>query len=328
MGKGSGGARLAAMPRRVEAVTASQPGRLGKYELGERIASGGMAEVYLARLPQRGNRMVALKVMHEHLCNDEAHIAMFQDEAALLAKLAHPSTVQLYESGVDDGRYFMAMELLIGDSLLRVWQAFHDHGAKIPYVVTAWIGARVAEGLHHAHELRDKGGWLQNVVHRDVNPSNIQITFDGRVKILDFGLAKSDSKASQTAVGIVKGKLGYISPEQIDGQPPDRRADIFAWGTSLWELTVDRRLFRVDGDIETIRAIQKCEVPDPRALVADYPAPLWTVIRQALARDPRQRYQTALEMSHDLDACARQLGPPVTASTISKLMGQVCAWAG
>lgn len=304
------------------------PKRIGKYELGERIAAGGMAEVYLARLPQGGNRMVALKVLHDNLSRDPAHITMFQDEARLLAKLYHPSTVQLYEAGEHQGRHFMAMELLIGDSLLRVWHSFHEHGVKIPYPVACFIGAKVAEGLHHAHELRDARGWPENVVHRDVNPSNIQITFDGRIKILDFGLAKSESKASQTATGIVKGKLGYLSPEQVDGQPPDRRADIFALGTTLWEISVDRRLFREDSDVGTIRRIQRCEVPDPRTLVPDYPTPLWTVLRSALARDPRQRYQTAEQMARDLYACARQLGPEVTGQTISRMMGQVCAWAG
>jgi len=301
--------------------------RIGKYELGERIARGGMADVYLARLPLGGNRMVALKVLREDFSDDPTYVAMFIDEAKLLAKLVHPSMVQVYESGEHDGRHFLAMELLIGDSLQRVWDAFHDHGLKIPYAVSAWMGARVAEGLHHAHELRDETGRIENVVHRDVNPSNVQVTFDGRIKIIDFGLARSDSRSSKTAAGIVKGKLAYLSPEQIEGQPPDRRADIFALGTTLWEVTVDRRLFKREGDLDTVRAIQKCEVPDPRTLVADYPSGLWQVVGRALARDPRARYQTAAEMANDLEGYVRGLGTEVTGATISKLMGQMCAWA-
>ncbi|WP_394828494.1 serine/threonine protein kinase [Pendulispora albinea] len=301
--------------------------RIGKYELGERIAVGGMAEVYLARLPLGGNRMVALKVLRDELADDPTYVTMFIDEAKLLAKLAHPSTVQIYESGEDRGRYFLAMELLIGDSFQRVWEACQDHGYRIPYGVSAWIAARVAEGLHHAHELRDEKGKPENVVHRDVNPSNIQMTFDGRIKIIDFGLARSESRASKTAAGIVKGKLAYLSPEQIDGEPPDRRADIFALGTTLWEVTVDRRLFKRENDLDTVRAIQRCVVPDPRTLVPDYPASLWTIARRALARDPRERYQTALDMAKALDACAPTLGPEVSSATLSKLMGQVCTWA-
>jgi len=301
--------------------------RIGKYELGERIALGGMAEVYLARLPLGGNRMVALKVLRESLSDDPTYVTMFTDEANLLAKLVHPNTVQVYESGEHAGRYFLAMELLIGDSLQRVWDAFQDHGMRVPYAVSAWIAARVAEGLHHAHELRDEAGKLENVVHRDVNPSNIQVTFDGRIKVLDFGLARSESRASKTAAGVVKGKLAYLSPEQIDGHPPDRRADIFALGTTLWEITVDRRLFKRENDLDTVRAIAKCDVPDPRTLVDDYPEGLWKVVARALARDPAKRYATAAELAAELDAVAPELGEPVTGATISKMMGQVCAWA-
>ncbi len=298
--------------------------RIGKYELGERIAVGGMSEVYLARLPLGGNRMVALKVLKDELSADPTYVTMFIDEAKLLGKLAHESTVQIYESGEHEGRYFLAMELLIGDSLQHVWDAHEERGIRIPYAVSTWICARVAEGLHHAHELRDASGKLENVVHRDVNPTNIQITFDGRIKIIDFGLARSDSKLSKTAVGIVKGKLAYLSPEQIEGQPPDRRADIFALGTTLWEITTGRRLFKRDRDVDTVRAIQKCEVVDPRTVVPDYPEGLWPIVARSLAKNPKERYQTADAMGRDLDAWVKG---SVTASTISKMMGQVCAWA-
>ena len=308
--------------------SALPPERIGRYDLGEKIAAGGMAKVYLARLPLGGNRLVALKVLHPELASDKGQVDMFLDEADLLRRLAHPSTVQLYESGEDEGRYFIAMELLIGDSLLNVWRAFQGHNQRIPYNVIAWMGARVAQGLHHAHELRGDDGQLLNVVHRDVNPSNIHITFDGRIKIIDFGLARSDARVSvPTAAGIVKGKLAYLSPEQVEGARPDRRADIFALGTTLWEISTNRRLFKLDNDVDTVRAIHRCEVPDPRTIVHEYPSVLWLALRASLARDPAARDGTAEELARRLDECVTQLGPPVTSATISKLMGQVCAWS-
>ena len=304
------------------------PKRIGRYDLGEAIAKGGMATVYLARAALGGNRMVALKVLHDELAEDPEQVRMFLDEATLLRRLAHPSTVQLYETGEDEGRHFIAMELLIGDSLLRVWRALQKHQQRMSYEMAAYIGARVGEGLHHAHELRSESGLPLNVVHRDVNPANIHLTFDGRVKVIDFGLAKSSGtgRASHTAQGVVKGKIAYLSPEQIEGKPADRRADVFALGTTLWEITVDRRLFKQDNDVETVRAIHKCDVPDPRRIRADYPPNLWAVLRRALARDPADRYPTAADLARDLDEVINLLGAKVGPPTLSKLMGQIVVW--
>jgi serine/threonine-protein kinase len=317
------------VPRRREALIAveSLPSRIGRYDLGEKIADGGMAHVYLARLPLGGNRFVALKVLREDLAEDPQYVAMFRDEAKLLSRLAHESTVQLYEAGEDQGLHYIAMELLIGESLLSVWEAFKERDARIPYSVAAWIGARVADGLHHAHELVDEAGTPENVVHRDVNPSNVFLTFDGRTKVIDFGLARSETRLSVTATGVVKGKLAYLSPEQVDGQAPDRRADLFALGTTLWEITVDRRLFKQDGDIATVRAIHACNVPDPRSIRDDFPASLWTVLRRALARDPRERYATGAELARDLDACVTSMGPAVTNAKLAQMMAQVATWS-
>jgi serine/threonine-protein kinase len=301
---------------------AEAPSRLGGYDILEKIADGGMSRVYLGRLPAGGNRFVALKVLREDLACDPAYVTMFRDEAKLMSQLAHPSMVQHYEAGEDQGLHYIAMELLTGESLLSVWESFQSRSAKIPYEVSAWIGARVAEGLHHAHELTDETGAPEHVVHRDVNPSNVFLTFDGRIKVIDFGLARSATRLSRTEEGIVKGKLAYLSPEQVEGQAPDRRADIFALGTTLWEITVDRRLFKQDTDVKTVRAIHACDVPDPRTLVEDYPAALWDVLQRALEKDPRERYATAAELAHALDACAPELGEAVTSTTIAQMMSQ------
>jgi serine/threonine-protein kinase len=304
-----------------------KPERIGPYELGEKIADGGMASVFLARGMTGGSGFVALKVLHENLAKDPTYVKMFLDEAQLLKKLAHPTTVQLYGTGLENGKHFIAMELLIGESLLNVWASFKAHDERIPYGTVAFIGARVAEGLHHAHELKDEDGSPKNVVHRDVNPSNIFLTFDGRIKIIDFGLARSEKRLTVTDAGIVKGKVAYLSPEQIEGQPPDRRADVFALGTTLWELSLLQRLFRQENDIDTVAAIQSCEVPDPRIVDRAYPVGLWRVIERALSRDPNGRYASCEQMRSDLDDVALQLSGQMNATTIAKLMAKVQGWS-
>src|SRR5262249_27725294 len=156
--------------------------------------------------------------------------------------------------------------------------------------------------LHHAHELKDESGKPQEIVHRDVNPSNIFVTYDGVPKLIDFGMAKAIDRFASTTAGVVKGKLAYLSPEQTPGAPADRRADVFALGVALWELTVDRRLFKGDDDVETVRRVQAADVPEPGSVVAGYPRALAEIVTRALARDPEKRYQNAADVARDLDA--------------------------
>ncbi|MGH7329345.1 MAG: serine/threonine protein kinase, partial [Polyangiaceae bacterium] len=184
----------------------------------------------------------------------------------------------------------------------------------------AWIGARVGEGLHHAHELTDSNGKSIELVHRDVNASNIFLTYDGHVKLIDFGLVKATNRVSRTAEGIVKGKVAYLSPEQATGKEIDRRTDIFALGITLWELTTDRRLFKAKTDVDTLKAIKDAVIPDPTKLVAGYPPELWKCLKRALAKDPNDRYATVEEFSRDLDTCSRIEGRTVTASTLGDVM--------
>jgi serine/threonine-protein kinase len=308
-------------------TVAEAPARLGGYDILERIADGGMSRVYLGRLPAGGSRFVALKVLREDLAADPSYVAMFRDEAKLMSQLAHPTTVQLFDAGEEDGRHYIAMELLTGDSLLSVWESFQARHARIPWAICAWIGARVAEGLHHAHELKGATGAPELVVHRDVNPSNVFLTSDGRIKVIDFGLARSETRLSRTENGIVKGKLAYLSPEQVEGHAPDRRADIFALGTTLWEITVDRRLFKQEGDVQTVRAIHVCDVPDPRTIVPEYPPSLWALLRRALARDPSERYATAAELATELDAWVMESGATVSSTTVAQMMTEVTTWS-
>ena len=174
-----------------------------------------------------------------------------------------------------------------------MWDACRARGVRLRYDMIAWIGARVAAGLHYAHELRDQAGRPLGIVHRDVNPSNLFVTYDGTIKIIDFGLAKAANRASRTATGIIKGKVAYMSPEQAGGEPVDRRSDVFALATTLWEIACDRRLFKGDDDMQTLEQVRVARVPDPTRIVAGFPPALWAVLSPALARDPRERTATA-----------------------------------
>jgi serine/threonine-protein kinase len=294
----------------------SAPRRLGPYEILGRIGEGGMAEVYVAR---RGPDRVALKMVREELSRSRDFLEMFRDEAKIVSRLVHPGIVRTFEQGEIDGHAFIAMELLSGRSLWAVWDACRARGVRLRYDTIAWIGARVAEALHHAHELRDERGQPLGIVHRDINPSNIFVTDSGTIKIIDFGLAKAANRASRTATGIIKGKVAYMSPEQAGGDPVDRRADVFALAVTLWELSCDRRLFRGDDDMQTLEQVRAARVSDPTRLVAGYPPELWAALSPALARDPRERTPTAAELGRALDAVAG----PASAHALAEMMREL-----
>jgi serine/threonine-protein kinase len=303
------------------------PPRLGRYEVRAKIAEGGMATVFVGRAPlaNGGEQVVALKMIRDEFSLNRDFVNMFRDEAKIASGLNHPNIVKLYELGVEGPRIFLAMELLFGQSLWQVWDACREKHVRLRYDIVAWIGARVAEGLHYAHEMRDAAGHPLQIVHRDVNATNVFITYDGLVKIIDFGLAKATNRVSKTAAGVIKGKVAYMSPEQAIGAEVDRRTDLFALATTLWELSVDRRLFKHTDDIETLKRVHAAEVPDPRALVEGYPPMLWGVLKRALARTPDARYATGAEMAHDLDAIARSEGRQVSPATLAEVMRELFA---
>ncbi|MBN9166098.1 MAG: serine/threonine protein kinase [Myxococcales bacterium] len=287
------------------------PKHLGRFEVGAKIGGGGMATVYLGRdIREDGSEaLVALKVIRDELANDEQFAAMFVDEAKILARLSHPNVIQTLEYGVTGQHRFIAMELLSGRTIADVWETLVEAKEAFDLGMAAWICARVAEGLHSAHELVDETGSPLSVIHRDVNPTNIFLTHSGEVKLIDFGLARARVRASKSADGIVKGKIPYLAPEQAYGRPLDRRIDIYALGTTLWEMATMKRLFKRDTDIDTLKAISDAAVPDPRDQNPDFPESLWKIIDRALRRDRDERYATAEEMRTDLDAFARASGP-------------------
>jgi serine/threonine-protein kinase len=281
-----------------------RPTRLGDYDVIVKIAGGGMATIYLGRAREdaHGERLVALKVIRHDLRNDERFVTMFLDEAKILSRLSHPNIAATYEYGTDEEQHFIAMELLVGRTMLEVWDACKARKVSLRPDHAAWIGARVADALHYAHELTDENGAPLHLIHRDVNPSNIFLTLEGGVKLFDFGLAKSSGRKGKSVDGIVKGKLPYLSPEQVAQLPLDRRSDFYMLGTTLWEMTTMRRLFKRDDDVETLMVVRAGLVPNPRARMPDYPEALWEVLRRALARDRDDRYATAAEFARALDA--------------------------
>ncbi|MDB5216114.1 MAG: serine/threonine protein kinase [Myxococcaceae bacterium] len=279
------------------------PKQLGKYEVGAKIGGGGMASVYIGRatLDDGSEERVALKVIRDELAHDEQFKSMFIDEAKILAQLSHPNVIKTMEYGVTGAHRFIAMELLSGRTYSDVWDLLATKGDKMPPWLAAWLCARVAEGLHHAHELVDDLGQSLGVIHRDVNPSNIFLTHGGDVKLIDFGLAKARVRLSKSADGIVKGKIPYLAPEQAHGRPIDRRIDVYALGATLWESVTMKRLFKRETDVDTLRAIREAKVPDVRTLIEGFPPDLWYIIEKSLREDRDARYETADEFRKELD---------------------------
>ena len=285
--------------------------RLGPYEIGAKIGGGGMAAVYVGRRVsgEPENEIVAVKVIRDDLAKDKQYVTMFLDEAKILSQLSHPDIIVTREFGVTESARYIAMELLLGRSMMDMFDRVAEREERMPIDLAAHVVMRVARALAYAHDLKSEAGAPLHVIHRDVNPTNIFLTYDGHVKLIDFGLAKSASRLARSGEGIVKGKVPYLSPEQIEEKPFDRRADIYSLGASLWEMTTGRRLFKRATDVQTIRAIREHDIPDPRTFVEGiYPDALWTIVKRALERDPEKRYANGAEMAADLDAFLQKHG--------------------
>jgi len=269
-----------------------------------------MATVFIGRkVDGTGDEIVALKLIKDELLDKPGYVEMFLDEAKILLRLSHPHIIETREAGIAEHARFIAMELLLGRTLMDAWEICAERESRVPLDLAAYIASCVADALQHAHTLTDADGKPLRIIHRDVNPTNIFLTYDGRVKLIDFGLAKAEGRISQSAEGVVKGKVPYLSPEQIAEAPIDHRTDIYALGATLWEMTTGRRLFKRDNDLETIKAIRAQEIPDPRTIVDGiYPDALFRIVDKALKRDPNDRYATAAEMAVDLDAFALKHG--------------------
>ncbi|MGE0789596.1 MAG: protein kinase [Sandaracinaceae bacterium] len=282
--------------------------RLGRYELRYLVARGGMASVYLAQLAGalEFQRWVAIKVMHPHLVDEDGgFVEMFLDEARLAARIQHPNVCQVIDFGEDAGTYYIVMEYLHGETLSALMKRAWREGQGISPVLAASVIAEVARGLHAAHELRGKDRELLHVVHRDVSPQNMMLLYDGIAKITDFGIARARGKMSTTQAGTLKGKFAYMSPEQLNGEVLDRRADIWSLGVVLWETTVGRHLFRGDSEGETALRVVQAPLVMPSELVDGYPKELEAILADVLARDREHRIPTAERLATRLEEFVR-----------------------
>lgn len=306
------------------------PGRpfVGPYRLCVELASGGMATVFLAEAPVRTgrHRYVALKQIHPHLARDRTFVDMFLDEARLASLIQHTHVCDVFDFGEHRGQQYLVMEYLVGEPISTLGRSLRRTASSsgVPQALAmARIIADAAEGLHAAHELRDASGESLGVVHRDVSPDNIFLTYDGVVKIVDFGVASATRQLHKTRTGIIKGKYAYLQPEVLRGEKPDRRADVWSLAVVLWELLTHERLFHRESDFLTLRAVADAELRPPSRVRREVPAELDKIVLRALCRDPAQRYQTARALADDLNGFIAHRREAVGFAQLAALMDRV-----
>jgi serine/threonine-protein kinase len=285
--------------------------RLDRFELVAELATGGMATVYLARVSGAGGfqRFVAIKRLHPHLAREPEFIEMFLDEARLAARIHHPNVVSILEIGSGDQGYYIVMEYVEGDTLARLLSRCDQSGQRLPVKVGLRIVIDMLAGLDAAHELKDDDGKSLAIVHRDVSPQNVLVGVDGSARLGDFGVARAASRLSTTRSGQLKGKVAYMAPEQARAEGDiDRRADVFAAGAVLWEVLGGRRLFKGDGEAQTLNKVLTEPIPSVSDAWPSVDASLEAVVAKALERDRDRRFATAAEFADALEAAAKRAG--------------------
>jgi serine/threonine protein kinase/Tfp pilus assembly protein PilF len=289
-------------------MTVFQPIQFGKYKLLDKIAVGGMAELYRAKLTgvQGFEKLIAIKKILPHLSDQDSLITSFIDEAKLAALLHHENIVQIYDFGNMDNEYFIAMEFLFGKDLRTIRKVANTREQPLDMGNILYIISRICAGLDYSHNLKDLQGKPLNIIHRDINPQNILVTYEGQVKIIDYGIAKAASQNNKTRENLIKGKLAYMSPEQANGQTIDHRSDIFSTGIVLYELLADRRMFEGE-TMHVLSLVREAHFDPPEEVIPDLSAELNQILHRALAKDPDERYQSASEMLADLEEFAFEL---------------------
>lgn len=286
---------------------------LGPYRLIFELASGGMASIYVALAEQRAgaHRIVAVKRLHAHLADDPNFRKMFLDEAQIASQIRHPNVCAVFDYGAQGGAPYIVMEYVAGEPVSAIWAALPRNGPMIDKWRRASLAARIVadtcEALHAAHELRSIDGEPLNVVHRDVSPENLLVTYDGVVKLCDFGIAIAARQEHSTEAGMLKGKFAYIQPEVLRGKRPDRRSDIWSLGVVLWELMTGERLFRRGSALETLRAVGEAIVPAPSA-VTGVAEEFDAVVLRALSPNPDERFESAREFAAAINAAIATAG--------------------
>ncbi len=301
--------------------------RVGKYRILSELGRGGMANVYLAVTHGPGgvNKLVVLKALLPDLATEPSALTMFLDEARLAAQLNHANVVQTYEVGTEGDRHVIVMEYLEGQSLSSIVKRADSGGQSLPTAMHLRIVISVLEGLHYAHELSAYDGSPLMLVHRDVSPQNIFVTYGGQVKVLDFGIAKAASSSTHTATGIVKGKISYMAPEQMVADNVDRRADVYSVGCMLWAVATGRKLWKDTPDVHVMRAVIGGEIPTPQSVNPACDDELNRIVMRALAPDRDQRYQSALELQEDLEHYCEKYDVPNRQKDIGRYVSTLFA---
>jgi len=297
--------------------------KLGKYDLIRQIAIGGMAELYLARTVgiEGFEKLSVIKRILPQFAMNATFVNMFLNEARLAATLHHPNVAQVYDIGVEAGDYFFAMEYVHGEDLDRMTAQSVEQGVPISLDAVLTLVAGLCAGLHYAHEKAGPDGTPLQIVHRDVSPSNVLVSYDGAVKLVDFGIARG-AQAKPTTRGGLKGKIAYMSPEQCRADVAiDRRSDIYSVGTVLYELSTGRTPFTAETEYAVLNQIVNVDVPAPTTFIPNYPAALERIVLRALARDPMQRYTTAVELQGELEDFAHENRLRVSPLVLARLMG-------
>lgn len=298
----------------------------GRYQLLRKIASGGMAEIFLARpLDGPPDRPVVVKRILPHLAANADFIQMFLNEARISVHLNHPNIVQTYDLGEAEGTYFIAMEYIHGEDLRRVWKQAEQCHRAVSIALVCRIVVEACRALQYAHEKKDGTGKPLGIVHRDISPQNILLTFEGGVKLVDFGIAKAALQSASTRSGVLKGKYSYMSPEQAQGKRLDKRSDIFALGIILYELVTGTRLFKRGNDLQTLNAVINCEVNPPSLANPKLPSDLDTIVLTALERNPDDRYAEARELRRALEDWLLAHGLSAGVDDLGGLMREIYA---
>ncbi len=296
--------------------------KFGRYFLLDQIAQGGMAEIYRARLASAdgaGRLMVIKRIQAGYGANAE-FLQMFKSEIKVTMGFNHPNIVQLYDFGEEQQQPYIAMELVDGKSLRQFMQRFSENKQTFPVELATHIIEQAASGLHYAHSFKDKiSGEPLNIVHRDISPQNILISFEGNVKVIDFGIAKATTNVESTRAGVIKGKPSYLSPEQISGETLDGRSDIFALGAVLWEILTGKKLFAGENDLAVLKLIESCQtyVKPPSTLNPKIPKELDTIVLKTLTKQRENRFQTAEELQRALHKFLYAFSPEFNPSDLS-----------
>lgn len=300
----------------------------GKYILLEKLATGGMAEVFLARGNGAGGigKFFAIKRILPQYADSPEFIEMFKDEAKIAINLSHSNIVSIHEFGVEKGQFFLVMDYVEGRNLRQILNKMKKSAVQFSIDQIVYVIKEVGAGLDHAHRCIDGStGKPLNITHRDMSPQNVMVSFEGEVKIVDFGIAKAESQIESTRAGTLKGKFGYMSPEQAEGQPVDLRTDIFSLGIVLWELLANDRLFVANNEINTLRKIRDCQIPSLRKINPNIHTELERIVQKALARDRNLRYQTGAALHRDLNRFLNRQYPDFSSQDFSVFIKSVFA---